>query len=255
MGTENSKGTKVFAVTGKVKRGGLVEIPMGMTLRDVIFGIAGGIRDGRKFKAVQLGGPSGGCIPESLLDTVIDYKSLQATGAIMGSGGMVVMDDSTCMVGIAKFFLDFTTKESCGKCVHCRIGTKRLGEILNRIVSGEGKEGDVELLEELCNTVKAGALCGLGQSAPNPVLTTIRYFRDEYDAHIRDKKCPAKACPALLTYAIDKDKCKGCSACAKKCPVGAISGEVKKPYSIDPAKCIRCGACHNTCRFGAVTVE
>ena len=255
MGTENSKGTKVFAVTGKVKRGGLVEIPMGMTLRDVIFGIAGGIRDGRKFKAVQLGGPSGGCIPESLLDTVIDYKSLQATGAIMGSGGMVVMDDSTCMVGIAKFFLDFTTKESCGKCVHCRIGTKRLGEILTRIVNGEGKEGDVELLEELCNTVKAGALCGLGQSAPNPVLTTIRYFRDEYDAHIRDKKCPAKACPALLTYSIDPDKCKGCSACAKKCPVQAISGQVKKPFTIDPNVCIRCGACHNTCRFGAVNVE
>ena len=255
LGTENSKGTKVFAVTGKVKRGGLVEIPMGMTLRDVIFGIAGGVRDGREFKAVQLGGPSGGCIPASLLDTVIDYKSLGATGAIMGSGGMVVMDDSTCMVGIAKFFLDFTTKESCGKCVHCRIGTKRLGEILQRIVDGEGKEGDVELLEELCNAVKAGALCGLGQSAPNPVLTTIRYFREEYDAHIRNKKCPPNQCNALLTYAIDPNKCKGCSLCSKKCPVGAISGEVKKPFVIDASKCIRCGACRSSCRFSAVDVD
>ena len=255
MGTEKSKGTKVFAVTGKVKRGGLVEIPMGKTLRDVIFGIAGGIRDGREFKAVQLGGPSGGCIPASLLDTVIDYASLQATGAIMGSGGMVVMDDSTCMVGVAKFFLEFTTKESCGKCVHCRIGTKRLGEILQRIVDGEGREGDVELLEELCETVKAGALCGLGQSAPNPVLTTIRYFRDEYDAHIRDKKCPAKQCKPLLTYSIDPDHCVGCTSCAKKCPAGAISGELKKPHEIDPAKCIRCGVCHSTCRFGAVQLD
>ena len=255
MGTERSKGTKVFAVTGKVKRGGLVEIPMGKTLRDVIFGIAGGIRDGREFKAVQLGGPSGGCIPASLLDTVIDYASLQATGAIMGSGGMVVMDDSTCMVGVAKFFLEFTTKESCGKCVHCRIGTKRLGEILQRIVDGEGREGDVELLEELCETVKAGALCGLGQSAPNPVLTTIRYFRDEYDAHIRDKKCPAKQCKPLLTYSIDPDYCIGCTSCAKKCPAGAISGELKKPHEIDPAKCIRCGVCHSTCRFGAVQLD
>ena len=255
MGTENSKGTKVFAVSGKVKRGGLVEITMGKTLRDVIFGIAGGIRNDRKFKAVQLGGPSGGCIPEELLDTVIDYKSLSATGAIMGSGGMVVMDDTTCMVGIAKFFLDFTTKESCGKCVHCRIGTKRLGEILSRIVKGEGKEGDVELLEELCNNVKAGALCGLGQSAPNPVLTTIKYFRHEYDAHIRDHKCPAKECSALLTYSINPDACKSCGACAKKCPVHAITGEKKKPYVIDPTVCIRCGSCRNACRFGAVEVE
>ena len=255
MGTERSKGTKVFAVTGKVKRGGLVEIPMGKTLRDVIFGIAGGIRDGREFKAVQLGGPSGGCIPADKLDTVIDYASLQATGAIMGSGGMVVMDDSTCMVGVAKFFLEFTTKESCGKCVHCRIGTKRLGEVLQRIVDGEGREGDVELLEELCETVKAGALCGLGQSAPNPVLTTIRYFRDEYDAHIRDHKCPAKQCKPLLTYSIDEDACKGCGACARKCPASAISGEPKKPYRIDPAVCIRCGACAAACRFGAVRVD
>ena len=255
MGTETSKGTKVFALTGKIKKGGLVEIPMGATLRDVIFGIGGGIRDNKKFKAVQMGGPSGGCIPEPLLDTIIDYKALGATGAIMGSGGMVVMDETTCMVGMAKFFLDFTAKESCGKCVPCRIGTKRLSEILDRIVNGEGREGDIELLEELCVAIKDGALCGLGQTAPNPLLTTIRYFRNEYEAHIRDKKCPAKECTALLTYSIDADKCKGCTLCARNCPAKAITGAVKQTHVIDPEKCIRCNQCYLSCRFGAVVVE
>ena len=254
MGTETSKGTKVFALTGKIRRGGLVEVPMGLTLRDVIFGIGGGVREGRKFKAVQMGGPSGGCIPESLLDTLIDYKALGATGAIMGSGGMVVMDDSTCMVNMARFFLDFTAKESCGKCVHCRIGTKRLHETLVRITEGKGREGDVELLEELCKGIKDGALCGLGQTAPNPVLTTIRYFRDEYDAHIREKRCPAHECAALRTYTIDAGKYKGCTACARKCPAKAITGAVKLPHTIDSEKCIKCGACAAACKFGAVTV-
>ena len=255
MGTENSKGTKVFALTGKICKGGLVEIPMGKTLRDVIYGIGGGIRDGKKFKAVQMGGPSGGCIPENLLDTVIDYKALAATGAIMGSGGMVVMDESTCMVGMAKFFLDFTALESCGKCIHCRIGTQRMQEILTRIVKGEGKQGDIELLEELCVAIKDGALCGLGQTAPNPVLTTIRYFRDEYEAHINEKKCPAKECADLLTYSIDADKCKGCTLCAKKCPANAISGQVKSAHVIDSDICIRCGQCVKSCRFGAINVD
>ena len=255
MGTETSKGTKVFALTGKIKKGGLVEIPMGKTLRDVIYGIGGGVRDGKAFKAVQMGGPSGGCIPAELLDTVIDYKALGATGAIMGSGGMVVMDESTCMVGMAKFFLDFTKDESCGKCVHCRIGTKRLQEILGRIVSGKGKEGDIELLEELCKGVKDGALCGLGQTAPNPVLTTIRYFRNEYEAHIRDKKCPAKECVDLLTYTIDAEKCIGCGLCARKCPAKAITGEKKKAHVIDPNTCIRCGQCITGCKFGAINVD
>ena len=255
MGTADSKGTKVFALTGKIKKGGLVEIPMGMTLRQVIFDIGGGIRDNKKCKAVQMGGPSGGCIPEELLDTVIDYKALGATGAIMGSGGMVVMDENTCMVGMAKFFLDFTADESCGKCVHCRIGTKRMQEILTRIVKGKGKEGDVELLEELCEGIKDGALCGLGQTAPNPVLTTIRYFRNVYDAHIREKKCPAKECVELLTYSINPEKCIGCTMCARKCPVKAISGEVKKPHVINPDVCIRCGQCLNSCKFGAINVE
>ena len=252
MGTEGSKGTKVFAVTGKVKRSGLVEIPMGKTLRDVIFDIGGGMKTDKPFKAVQMGGPSGGCIPADLIDTVIDYKALSATGAIMGSGGMVVMDESTCMVGMAKFFLDFTAKESCGKCIHCRIGTKRMLEMLERITKGEGKEGDIELLEELCYAIKDGALCGLGQTAPNPVLTTIKYFRDEYEAHIKDKKCPAGECSDLIEYSINKDKCKGCTLCARNCPVNAISGTVKNPHVIDTNKCIKCGKCYSVCRFDAV---
>lgn len=255
MGTEGSKGTKVFAVTGKVKRSGLVEIPMGKTLRDVIFDIGGGMKGDKAFKAVQMGGPSGGCIPADLIDTVIDYKALGATGAIMGSGGMVVMDEGTCMVGMAKFFLDFTAKESCGKCIHCRIGTKRMLEILTRITEGNGQPGDVELLEELCYGIKDGALCGLGQTAPNPVLTTIKYFRNEYDAHINDKKCPAGECSSLIEYSIDKDKCKGCTLCARNCPVGAISGEVKSAHTIDINKCIKCGKCIATCRFGAVVIK
>lgn len=252
MGTQGSKGTKVFAVTGKVKRSGLVEIPMGKTLRDVIFDIGGGMKTDKPFKAVQMGGPSGGCIPADLIDTVIDYKALGATGAIMGSGGMVVMDESTCMVGMAKFFLDFTAKESCGKCIHCRVGTTRMLEILTRITEGEGKDGDVELLEELCYGIKDGALCGLGQTAPNPVLTTIKYFKDEYIAHINEKKCPAGECSRLVEYSVVEDKCKGCTLCARNCPVNAISGTVKEPHIIDTEKCIKCGKCMDNCRFGAI---
>ncbi|MBR3235348.1 MAG: NADH-quinone oxidoreductase subunit NuoF [Atopobiaceae bacterium] len=254
MGTENSKGTKVFALSGKIARGGLVEIPMGTTLREVIFGIGGGIRGGKEFKAVQLGGPSGGCLPASKLDTVIDYRELSATGAIMGSGGMVVMDESTCMVGMARFFLDFTAKESCGKCVHCRIGTKRMLEILDRIVAGKGEEGDIEKLEDLCYAIKDGALCGLGQTAPNPVLTTIRYFRNELEAHIAEKRCPAGECRELISYSIDQDVCVGCTACARQCPVQAITGERKSPHKIDQTLCIKCGNCKTACRFGAVVV-
>lgn len=255
MGTETSKGTKVFALTGKVRRGGLVEIPMGLTLRDVIFDIGGGIRDGGHFKAVQMGGPSGGCIPEELLDTLIDYKALAATGAIMGSGGMVVMDEKTCMVKMAKFFLDFTAKESCGKCVPCRIGTKRMHEILVRITEGRGREGDVELLLELSSGVKAGALCGLGQTAPNPVLTTVRYFRNEYDAHVLKGECPAHECEALKRFSIDPAKCKGCTLCARECPVGAITGAVRGAHAIEAAKCVKCGKCAEACRFGAVITQ
>lgn len=254
-GTEKSSGTKVFALAGKIKNGGLVEVPMGMTLREVIYGIGGGILNDRDFKAVQMGGPSGGCIPKQLLDTPVDYDSINQTGAIMGSGGMIVMDDTTCMVDMARFFLDFTCKESCGKCIYCRIGTKRMLEILERITAGQGREGDIEKLEELSISVKDGSLCGLGQTAPNPVLTTLRYFRDEYIAHIRDKKCPSKACKPLLTYTINQDKCTGCTVCARKCPVKAISGEKKQPHIVEQAACTKCGNCASVCRFGAVSVE
>ena len=254
MGTEGSKGTKVFALAGRVKRGGLVEVPMGLTINDIVFGICGGIKDDREIKAVQMGGPSGGCIPKNLLDTPIDYENIAKTGAIMGSGGMIVMDEKTCMVDMAKFFMDFTSKESCGKCVPCRIGTTRMLEILQRIVKGEGEESDIETLVELGEAIKTGALCGLGNSAPNPVLTTIKYFREEYEAHIKEKKCPAKKCSALISYNIVADKCKGCSLCSKKCPVNAISGVIKTPYKIDNELCVRCGQCIENCRFGAIEI-
>ncbi len=254
-GTEKSKGTKVFALAGKVKKGGLVEVPMGMKLRDVIYGIGGGIKQDKEFKAVQMGGPSGGCIPKELLDTPVDYESISKTGAIMGSGGMIVMDENTCMVDMARFFLDFTCKESCGKCIYCRIGTKRMLEMLERICSGNGKDDDIKTLEELCVSIKDGSLCGLGQTAPNPVLTTIRYFKDEYLSHIETKKCPAKQCKSLLTYTISADACKGCTLCAKKCPSEAIKGQLKEVHEIDQEKCIRCGNCITVCRFNAINVE
>ncbi|HBS60126.1 MAG TPA: NADH-quinone oxidoreductase subunit F [Firmicutes bacterium] len=254
-GTEKSKGTKVFALAGKIKNGGLVEVPMGMKLREVIYDIGGGIANDKDFKAVQMGGPSGGCIPKELLDTPVDYDSITKTGAIMGSGGMIVMDEDTCMVDMARFFLDFTCKESCGKCIYCRIGTKRMLEILERITAGQGREGDIEKLQELAVSVKDGSLCGLGQTAPNPVLTTIRYFRHEYEAHIRDKKCPAKICKPLLTYTINADACKGCTLCAKKCAVQAITGKPKQLHVIDQALCTKCGNCATVCRFNAVGIE
>lgn len=251
-GTEKSKGTKVFALTGKINHGGLVEVPMGITIRDVIYKLGGGIPDGNKFKAVQLGGPSGGCIPEHLIDIPIDYDSVNSTGAIMGSGGMVVMDETTCMVDMARFFLDFTQQESCGKCTFCRVGTRRMLEILTRICEGEGEPEDLATLEELAEQIKASSLCGLGQSAPNPVLTTIKYFRDEYEAHIRDKKCPAKSCKALLTYEVIEENCTGCTVCAKNCSVDAISGERKEVHFIDQEKCIKCGVCLTKCKFDAI---
>jgi len=253
IGTEKSKGTKVFAVGGKINNTGLVEIPMGTTVRQMIYDIGGGIPNGKKFKAVQTGGPSGGCIPASQIDTPIDYDNLIQVGSMMGSGGFIVMDEDTCMVDIAKFFLEFTVDESCGKCPPCRIGTKRMYEILDRITKGQGQEGDIEKLELLAENIKASALCGLGQTAPNPILSTLRYFRDEYEAHIYEKRCPAGVCKDLLRYVINEDKCKGCSLCARKCPVNAISGEVKKPYHIDADKCIKCGACLETCKFGAIS--
>jgi len=255
MGTEKSSGTKVFALTGKIRKGGLVEIPMGLPLREIIYEIGGGIKDDRQFKAVQMGGPSGGCIPASLVDTPVTYEDIPATGAIVGSGGMVVMDDTTCMVDMARFFLDFTKKESCGKCNYCRIGTTRMLEILNRIVNGEGRDNDIELLTELAERIKDGSMCALGQTAPNPVLTTLKYFRNEYEDHIYRTKCTAKSCRALLTFTIDKDKCRGCLLCAKKCAVGAITGELKQPHVVDNEKCIGCGKCETVCKFDAVLVD
>ena len=254
-GTEKSKGTKVFALAGKVRHSGLVEVPMGMTIRDVIFKLGGGIKNNKKFKAVQMGGPSGGCIPDFLSDTIVDYDSVNATGAIMGSGGMVVMDETTCMVDVAKFFLDFTCKESCGKCTFCRMGTKRMLEILERITKGHGKEGDLEKLEELAYQIKDNSLCGLGQTAPNPVLTTIRYFRDEYEAHINHKKCPAKVCRPLLTYKVDEVKCTGCMVCLRNCPVKAITGERKQTHLINQELCTKCGVCYSKCKFESILLS
>lgn len=251
-GTEKSKGTKVFALAGKIKNSGLIEVPMGMSLRDVIYKVGGGMKTEKPFKGVQLGGPSGGCIPESLLDTVVDYDSINKTGAIMGSGGMVVMDTSTCMVDIAKFFLDFTQNESCGKCTFCRIGIKRMLEILNKITEGKGRIEDLNILQDLAENIIKGSLCGLGQTAPNPVLTTLKYFKEEYLAHIEEKKCPAGVCTALLIYEIIEDKCIGCTVCVKKCPVNAISGEVKKPHLIDQEICTKCCVCYNACKFEAI---
>jgi len=252
MGTEKSKGTKVFALTGKILNSGLIEVPMGIPLREIIYDIGGGIEGGRKLKAVQTGGPSGGCIPASMVDTPVDYESLGKVGSIMGSGGMVVLDETNCMVNMAKYFLEFTKSESCGKCVPCRVGTKRLLEILTRITEGRGRAGDIELLETLSSDVKTSSLCGLGQTAPNPILSMIKYFRDEYEAHINEKRCPAGVCKDLLTYSIIEAVCTGCTACSRVCPVTAITGEKKKPHVINQDLCIKCGACFDKCKFKAI---
>ncbi|MBQ7348519.1 MAG: 4Fe-4S binding protein, partial [Clostridia bacterium] len=252
MGTEKSTGTKAFALTGNVKNTGLIEVPMGTTLREIIFDIGGGIRDGKKFKAVQIGGPSGGCLTEEHLDLPLDFDSLKKAGAIIGSGGLVVMDENTCMVEVARFFMNFTQNESCGKCVPCREGTKRMLEILERIVAGEGRDGDIELLIELGEMISDMALCGLGKTAAGPVLSTIKYFRNEYEAHIYEKRCPAGECQKLKQIVIDPELCKGCSKCARQCPVEAISGKIKEPFKIDLNKCIRCGSCIEACPFNAI---
>jgi len=252
MGTEKSKGTKIFALTGKITNTGLIEVPMGITIREIIYELGGGILNGKEFKAVQIGGPSGGCLTKEHLDLPIDYESLTAAGAIMGSGGLVVMDEDTCMVDVAKFFLEFTQRESCGKCVPCREGTKQMLLMLQKICNGEGTMDDLSKLEELAHMVKETSLCGLGQTAPNPVITTIRYFRDEYVAHIKDKRCPAKICPALIKYVVDPEKCRKCGLCARNCPVKCISGDRQTPYLINQEKCIKCGTCMQVCPFGAI---
>jgi NADP-reducing hydrogenase subunit HndC len=252
IGTEKSKGTKVFALGGKINHTGLVEIPMGTTLRQIVEDIGGGIPGGKRFKAAQTGGPSGGCIPASLIDTPIDYENLTAIGSMMGSGGLIVMDEDNCMVDMAKFFLEFTVDESCGKCTPCRVGTRRLYELLDKITSGRGEPEDLDRIEELAKYIKANALCGLGQTAPNPVLSMLRYFREEFVAHVSEKRCPAGVCRDLLTFSIDPEKCRGCTLCARECPAGAISGTVRQPHAIDAAKCIKCGLCLQKCRFGAV---
>ena len=255
MGTEKSKGTKVFALGGKIEHTGLVEVPMGTTLREIIEEIGGGVPNGKKFKAAQIGGPSGGCLPAEHIDAPIDYDNLIAIGAMMGSGGLIVMDETTCMVDIAKFFLEFTVDESCGKCTPCRIGTRRMLEMLDKITRGEATMEDLDKLEDLCHYIKENSLCGLGQTSPNPVLSTLKFFRHEYEEHVRDKKCRAGVCKSLLSYKIIPEKCKGCTACARNCPVGAISGTVKNPHTIDPSKCIKCGACMEKCKFGAIVRE
>ena len=252
MGTETSKGTKVFALGGKITNTGLVEIPMGTTLREILFDIGGGIPGGKQFKAAQTGGPSGGCIPAKHLDTPIDYESLKAIGSMMGSGGLIVMDEDNCMVDVARFFLEFTVDESCGKCTPCRIGTRRLLEMLNNITEGKATLEDLDKMEDLCHYIQKNAMCALGQTAPNPVLSTLKYFREEYEAHVVEKRCPAGVCKKLISYEIDPDKCRGCTACARKCPVGAISGTVKQPHVIDKSKCVKCGVCMETCKFGAI---
>jgi len=255
LGTEKSKGTKVFSLVGKINNSGLVEVPMGIMLREIIYDIGGGIPGGKQFKAVQSGGPSGGCIPASLLDLTVDYEALTKAGAIMGSGGLIVMDEDTCMVDVALYFVSFLVEESCGKCTPCRVGLQRMKEMLTAITEGRGQEGDVERLEALAKTIQDGSLCGLGQTAPNPVLTTLKYFRDEYEAHINQKKCPAGVCKALIKYSIDAEKCTGCGVCLRACPVNAISGEKKQPHKIDEALCTVCGSCHEVCKFDAIVIE